>query len=63
MTISLLHGKTLVLIDHKNRRLMYVPEYYYANDDHYALAQFEIMSYLYENTISFHKIDLLEFEE
>lgn len=63
--IALLHGKTLVLIDHKERRLEYIPTYKYLNeiDDHYALAEYEIMSYLYENAANYSKIELFKFEE
>jgi hypothetical protein len=62
-SIILLHGKTLAIVDHGNRRLFYLPLTYYQNDDHFALVEYEISSYLYENTNSFHKVELIEFEE
>lgn len=62
ISVVLLHGKTLVLLDEKNRRLIYLPIIPHT-DDHYALMEYEIMSYLYENTIHFDRVELISFEE
>lgn len=61
--IALLHDKTWVIINHKNRSMAYLPLVYYASDDHYALMEYEIMSYLYENTASYDKREIIHFEE
>lgn len=61
--IALLHGKTWALVDHYSRKLEYLPTKFYDYDDHYALAELEIMNYLYENTTSFVKVNLIMFEE
>jgi hypothetical protein len=42
---------------------MYLPEMNYPYDDHYSLPEIEIMSYLYENTIPYEKIDLIYYED
>jgi hypothetical protein len=63
ISIVLLHGKTLAMIDHGNRKLYYLPLTYYQGDDHFALVEYEISSYLYENTTAYHKVELIEYEE
>lgn len=61
--VALLNDRTWVMINNYTRSMAYLPLVYYASDDHYALMEYEIMSYLYENTTSHNKRELMHFEE
>lgn len=61
--VALLHDKTLVGIDHDQRRLSHWPTKNYPIPESYAdINKIEIDSYLYENTYRYDKTILFEFE-
>lgn len=63
IVIALLHNKTLVSIDHDNRKMIHLPTSYYNIPEHYSdITMMEIESYLYENTCRYDKCELFVFE-
>lgn len=61
--VALLHNRNLVSIDHGNRKMIYLPTYYYNIPQQYAdITHSEIESYLYENTHGYDKCELFIYE-